>query len=126
MTDSTTDPRAVSEYRIPAPALKIGDLINTSPGEDDWQRVTGVYARGAMSGDSNELRDLIATIGDRYVAVEMTDIAPVDANLYVADETVMTFGTDDSEDAPVMDQINDAGEGRIYLYTVHELVRVRS
>lgn len=31
------DPRAVVEARVPAVELKKGDLVNSSPGEDDWQ-----------------------------------------------------------------------------------------
>ena len=41
-----SDPRAVAEYRVPAVDLKVGDLVNTSPGEGDWQQVIGVYRSG--------------------------------------------------------------------------------
>ena len=37
------DPRAAVEYRIQAIDLKVGDIVNTTPGEDDWQQVLGVY-----------------------------------------------------------------------------------
>jgi len=39
-----TDQRAITEYRVAAADLKVGDLVNTSPGgDDDWQEVLAVY-----------------------------------------------------------------------------------
>ncbi len=119
------DPRAVVEYRIPATALKAGDLVNTSPGgPDDWQRVLAVHKKGASSNP--DVAKLMQTIGDRYVMVELTDVAPVDSNVYVSDGAVMVFGTDGDDDAPVADVVSGADEKRTYLYTVHELVSVRA
>ena len=72
-----SDPRTAVEYRLPAIDLKPGDLVNTSPGEDDWQQVVGVY-RKAGDAKSNEIRSLVESLGGRYVVVQLTDLAPVD------------------------------------------------
>ncbi|MGI8882525.1 MAG: hypothetical protein ACR2KJ_18880 [Jatrophihabitans sp.] len=120
-----SDPRAVTEYRIPATDLKTGDLVNTSPGgPDDWQRVLAVHAKGSSS--NSDIATLMRSIGDRYVMVELTDVAPVDSNVYLAEGAVMVFGTDGDDDAPVADVVSSADEKRTYLYTVHELVSVRA
>ena len=42
-----TDPRAAVDFRVPASDLRVGDLVNTSPGEDDWQQVVGVFSAAA-------------------------------------------------------------------------------
>lgn len=81
-----TDPRAVTEYRVPAADLRPGDLINTSPGgDDDWQQVLEVYpSTKHLSGAPAEIRTLVETLSGRYVVVQLTDIAPVDSNVYFA------------------------------------------
>jgi len=72
-----SDPRAVTEFRVPAVELRAGDLVNTSPGEDDWQQVVGVF-RKRSDAQSDEIRKLVDALGGRYVVVQMTDLAPVD------------------------------------------------
>ena len=79
-----SDPRAAVEYRVPAASLRKGDLVNTSPGEDDWQEVLAVYT-DASHTDSAELRALVESLGGRYVVVELTDLAPVDSGVYFVD-----------------------------------------
>lgn len=119
------DPRAVETYRVPAHSLRPGDLVNTAPGgEDDWQRVTAVLTREAGSSESADVRRVIAEHGDSYVYVEMTDIAPVDSNVYFDDGVALVYGTD-GDDLPVSDVVSDAQARRNYLYTMHELVTVR-
>jgi hypothetical protein len=72
MTQPPADVRAVTEYRIPAPTLLPGDLVNTAPGgEDDWQQVLSHTAE--TPGDDADAAALIAEIGDRYVLVRLTD-----------------------------------------------------
>jgi hypothetical protein len=119
------DSRTVETFRIPARSLAVGDLVNTAPGgEDDWQEVTVVVTR-TDSGENAEVTALLKEIGDRYVYVEMTDIAPVDSNVYIDDNgAAMVFGTD-GDDLPVEDVISDAAARRNYLYTVYELVTIR-
>ena len=83
MSQPVTDPRAVTEYRIPATALRAGDLVNTSPGgEDDWQQVLSVHTAEAPGRPTPRRPALIAEIGDRYVVVRLTDVAPVDSPVY--------------------------------------------
>ncbi len=78
-----SDPRAVVEYRVPAADLKVGDLVNTSPGEGDWQQVTGVYRSGSDAGSaSSDVRSLVTELGGRYVVVQLTDLLPVDGGIY--------------------------------------------
>jgi len=124
MTDRP-DSRAAVEYRIPAVDLKPGDLVNTSPGEDDWQQVVGVYA---SPGDarSDEIRSLAHTLGGRYVVVQLTDLAPVDGGVYFHDGTAMVYGDDENDDRPVADVISTQDGIRTYLYTKFELVSVRA
>jgi hypothetical protein len=122
------DSRAVSEVRIPASALKAGDLVNTSPGgDDDWQSVVGVYVKPADTpSDREDIRDLLATLGGRYVLVELTDIAPVDANVYFADDgRAMLYASDEGDDTPVIEAVSSEDGVRTYLYTKFELVNVR-
>lgn len=125
---ATTDSRTAGEARIPATALTKGDLVNTSPGgDDDWQEVIGVYARAADAPAGREdLRRLLTTLGGRYVLVELTDIAPVDANVYFADDTAMLYASDEGADTPVADVISTEDGVRTYLYTKFELVTVRA
>ncbi|MEP6853122.1 MAG: hypothetical protein ABJA87_10765 [bacterium] len=126
MTDPTTDPRAVSTYRIPARTLRAGDLVNTGGSEDDWQQVLAVWTPDSPPADEPAIAGLVTGIGDRYVLVEMTDIAPVDSNVYFADGTAYVYGADGEPDAPVEETVDDGSARRNYLYTLHELVTVRA
>jgi hypothetical protein len=129
MTSSPTPPdsRAVHEYRIAARDLRPGDLVNTSPGaEDDWQEVLAVHLPDSGTMAETDMAQLVDEIGDRYVVVELSDLAPVDSNLYFADGVAMLYATDDGPDQAVEDAISAPGGVRTYLYTVHELVTVRS
>jgi hypothetical protein len=119
-----SDPRAADEFRIPATDLRVGDLVNTSPGEDDWQEVVGVY-RSADDAKSTEVRTLAATLGGRYVIVQMTDLAPVDGGVYFDDGVAMVYGDDEGEDHPVAEAVSTADGLRTYLYTKYELVAAR-
>jgi hypothetical protein len=120
-----TDPRAASEYRVPAIDLKPGDLVNTTPGEDDWQQVVGVF-RQPGDAKSTEIRTLVQSVGDRYVVVQMTDLAPVDGGVYFdSDGVAMIYGEDAEDDQPVSEIASSADGIRTYLYTKFELVSVR-
>ncbi|MCW2540685.1 MAG: hypothetical protein JWN95_2410 [Frankiales bacterium] len=128
-----TDSRAVIEYKVPATKLRAGDLVNTSPGnEDDWQQVISVHTAerpggdGSAGADSDGLADLIAEVGDRYVAVQMTDVAPVDSPVYLQDGAAMAYGLDGSGDVPVTELLSNSESVRTFLYTRFELVTVRS
>jgi len=120
-----SDPRAAVEYRVPAADLKVGDLVNTSPGEDDWQQVVGVYLKRA-DAKGDDLQKLVESLGGRYVVVELTDLAPVDSGIYFAAGLAMTYGGDDSGDESVADVASGEYGVRTYLYTKFELVTVRS
>jgi hypothetical protein len=119
------DPRAVLEYRVPAIDLKTGDLVNTSPGEDDWQQVIGVHVTPETAG-TDEMRDLVKALGGRYVLVELTDLAPVDAGVYFTSDTAMVYATDDGVDEEVSEVISGEDGVRTYLYTKFELVTIRA
>lgn len=123
-----SDPRAVVEYRVPAVELTAGDLVNTSPGEDDWQQVTGVFRTSSDSCDAADggIRTLVESLGGRYVVVQMTDLAPVDSGVYFAAGMAMTYGTDDGADQSVTDVVSSADGVRTYLYTRFELVTIRT
>jgi hypothetical protein len=123
-----SDPRAVVEHRVPAAKLKAGDLINTSPGgDDDWQEVLGVYPSAArLDGAPAEIRTLVKSLAGRYVVVQLTDIAPVDSNVYFSDGTALAVSTDDTEDLAVADLVSDTDGVRTYLYTKFELVTIRA
>jgi hypothetical protein len=121
----TSDPRAAVEYRIPAVDLRVGDLVNTSPGEDDWQQVVGVYRSRADAKDT-EVRDLVSSLDGRYVVVQLTDLAPVDSGVYFADGQAMTYATDDAADQPIAEVVSTEDGVRTYLYTKFELVSVRA
>jgi hypothetical protein len=127
MTQPTsTDPRSAVEYRIPARTLRAGDVVNTAPGgEDDWQEVRAVYTQGSLAAATEQIAELIATIGDRYVLVEMSDIAPVDANVYFTETGAYVYG-EEGADPTVTEAVGDGAGERTYLYTVHELVTVRA
>ena len=120
-----TDTRAAAEYRIPAAQLRPGDLVNTSPGEDDWQQVIGIYTKAA-DAKSDEVRNLVTSLGGRYVAVQLTDIAPVDSGVYFSDGLAMMYAIDDGADPDVTDVVSHEDGIRTYLYTKFELVTVRA
>jgi hypothetical protein len=120
-----TDSRAANEYRLPAIDLKKGDLVNTTPGEDDWQEVVGVY-KTALEAKSDEIRTLVASLDGRYVVVQLTDLAPVDGGVFFDSEgTAMIYGDDEGDDVAVTDIVSSADGLRTYLYTKYELVSVR-
>ena len=127
MTSANSDPRASLEYRVPARTLVPGDLVNTGGlVEQDWQQVRNVYTAASADTATAQVQHLIGTIGDRYVLVELTDIAPVDSNVYFADDGVaFVFGQDGEQDVAVSDAVGDPDATRNYLYTMHELVTVR-
>jgi hypothetical protein len=126
MTQPPADPRAVAEYRIPAPALLAGDLVNTAPGsEDDWQQVLSVHT-AETPGDDPDAARLIAEIGDRYVVVRLTDVAPVDSPVYFHDGAALAYGLDGDDDGPVIDVLSEPDAVRTFLYTRFELVNIRS
>src|ERR1700722_18778590 len=126
MTSLQTDPRAVLEYRVPAASLRAGDLVNLSPGEDDWQQVLGVYATPeSVTGTNEELRNLVTSLDKRYVVVELTDLAPVDNNVYFADGVAYAVATGDGEDELVSEIVSADYGVRVYLYTEFELVSIR-
>jgi len=121
------DPRRIDEYRIAARDLRPGDLVNTSPGaEDDWQRVLSVSSADSAPSDDPQMQALVNEIGDRYVVVELSDLAPVDSNIYFAAGLAMVYATDDGPDQAVTDAVSDGQGVRTYLYTIHEVVTVRS
>ena len=122
-----SDPRAVVDFRVPAAQLQVGDLVNTSPGEGDWQQVTAVYRSPAdVAGASTDLTALIESLGGRYVVVQLTDLLPVDGGIYFSAGTAMVAGADETEDVPVADAVSGEDGQRVYLYTKFELVTVRS
>jgi hypothetical protein len=118
-----SDPRAAVEYRIPAASLKKGDLVNTSPGEDDWQEVVSVH-KNAGQLKTGDLRTLVESITGRYVVVELTDLAPVDSGVFFLDG-VATID-DDGADQPLSEIVSGEDGVRTYLYTRYELVTVRA
>jgi hypothetical protein len=120
-----TDPRAVTEFRVPAIDLKPGDLVNTSPGEDDWQEVIGVYTTATGATDA-DVRKLAESLNGRYVIVQLTDIAPVDSGVYFAAGLAMTYGGEDTGDQAVRDVISHEDGVRTYLFTKYELVTIRA
>jgi hypothetical protein len=121
----TSDPRAAVEYRVPAADLRVGDLVNTNPGDDDWQQVVGVFLK-PDDAKSTEIKTLAATLGGRYVVVQLTDLAPVDSGVYFDDGTAMVYGTQDDDDEPVSEVVSSDDGVRTYLYTKFELVTVRA
>ncbi|HEU5266311.1 MAG TPA: hypothetical protein VFU35_06405 [Jatrophihabitans sp.] len=121
-----TDPRAAVEFRVPAVDLRPGDLVNTTPGEDDWQEVLGVF-REPEDAKSNEIRSLVSSLGGRYVVVQLTDLLPVDGGVYFDGATAMIYaGEEDAEDQPVSEVVSGDDGIRTYLYTKFELVSVRT
>lgn len=123
-----TDPRAAVEIRVPAVDLRKGDLVNTSPGEDDWQEVLGVYNK-VDDARSAEIKALVTSLGGRYVVVQLTDLLPVDGGVFFDDEgTAMIYGDDEDGDgdAPVAETVSSSNGVRTYLFTKFELVSVRA
>ena len=121
-----SDSRAAVEFRMPAVELKAGDLVNTTPGEDDWQQVVGVYVL-PDDAKSTEVRTLLSSLDGRYVVVQLTDLAPVDGGVFFDDEgEAMIYGDDEGSDSPVTDVVSDSDGLRTYLYTKFELVSVRA
>ena len=120
-----TDPRAAVECRVPAVELKVGDLVNTSPGEDDWQQVLAVHTSVGQVREE-QVRALVESLGGRYVVVQMTDLAPVDSGVYFAAGLAMTYSTDEGVDQAVTDVVSSEDGVRTYLYTKYELVTVRA
>lgn len=121
-----SDPRAVVEFRVPAADLHVGDLVNTAPGEGDWQQVTAVYRSAADAVLTDDLRHLVESLGGRYVVVQLTDLLPVDGGIYFSAGSAMVAGDDEGDDQPVTDAVSGADGERVYLYTKFELVTVRS
>lgn len=123
-----TDPRAATEIRVPAAELRKGDLVNTSPGEDDWQEVLGVY-RKADDARSDEIKALVTSLGGRYVVVQLTNLLPVDGGVFFDDDgTPMIYGDDEdgAGDHLVADTVSSSNGVRTYLFTKFELVSVRA
>jgi hypothetical protein len=120
------DLRAAQEFRVQAVDLKPGDLVNTTPGEDDWQQVVGVFRKEA-DAKSEEIKALVKSLGGRYVVVQLTDLAPVDGGVYFNDDGVPTiYGDEADDDVPVADVVSTSDGMRTYLYTKFELVSVRA
>jgi hypothetical protein len=115
------DPRAVADYRIPAVQLRPGDLVNTAPGEDDWQEVVSVHLTAAEA--TGELHALVQAVEGRYVVVELTDLTPVDSSVFFVNGTAMV--TVEDGDLPVSEVISGEDGVRTYLFTRFELVTVR-
>jgi hypothetical protein len=121
-----SDPRAAVEYRVPAASLKVGDIVNTSPGEDDWQEVTAVFLHDSPAVDA-AAHKLVSSLEGRYVVIELTDIAPVDSGVYFdASGEAMIYGADEGSDTPVKDVVSGEDGVRTYLYTRYELVSIRA
>lgn len=122
-----TDQRAVVEYRVAAADLRAGDLVNTSPGgDDDWQRVLAVYPSPSTLHDaSSDVRALVKSLAGRYVVVQLTDIAPVDSNVYFANGAALAVSADSGEDVPITELASSEDGVRTYLYTKFELVTIR-
>jgi len=121
-----SDPRAVTEYRVPATSLRSGDLVNTSPGgDDDWQQVISVHTTENPGADDDAVT-LIRELGDRYVMVRLTDVAPVDSPVYFSAGAALAYGAEGGDDNPVSEIVSEPGSERTFLYTRYELVTVRS
>jgi hypothetical protein len=122
-----TDQRAITEYRVAAADLRVGDLVNTSPGgDDDWQQVLAVYANPTTLSDAtDEVRTLVKALSGRYVVVRLTDIAPVDSNVYFAGGAALAVSVEGGDDVPVTEVTSSEDGVRTYLYTKFELVTVR-
>jgi hypothetical protein len=125
---TSPDPRAVTTFRLPAAQLNAGDLVNLSPGEDDWQQVLAVYSQVSdVAPEDSELRDFVAQLDGRYVLVEVTDVAPVDEPIYLDNNgTALTVGAEDGDDQSVSELISTEDGIRRFVYTRFELVTSRT
>jgi hypothetical protein len=125
---TSPDPRATVQYRIPAIELRPGDLVDTAANGNEWQEVLHVYtAPGdvhAGAEDAEGLRDLVRAAGGRYVVVQLTDIAAVDAGVYFEDGVAMAAA--ELEELPLSDILGTDAGLRTYVYTKYELVTVRT
>jgi hypothetical protein len=122
-----SDPRTAVTYRIPAADLRPGDLVDTAANGNEWQQVLGVYtdpSRVQGGDDAEALRGLVKAAGGRYVVVQLTDIAAIDAGVYFEDGVAMAAGEDD--DQPMADILSTDDGVRTYVYTKFELVTVRA
>jgi len=128
MTSEIADSRAVTEYRIAATALRAGDLINTSPGADeDWQQVLSVHTLEQPHAEADaEAAALVRQVGDRYLAVRMTDVAPVDSPVYFANGAGLVYDSDSDSDRPLSEVLTGPNAVRTFLFTRYELVTVRA
>jgi hypothetical protein len=122
----SADPRKADEYRIPAASLRKGDLVNVSPGDDDWQEVLSVHTSAGTATD-DATRAFLKSLGGRYVMVELTDLASVDNTIYLDEDGVAQInGEDEGGDVPVAELASQDNGLRIYLFTKYELVTIRS
>jgi hypothetical protein len=121
-----SDPRAVAEFRVPAVELKVGDLVNTAPGEGDWQQVLAVYRSPSDVAPDNDVKRLVDSLGGRYVVVRLTDLVPVDGGIYFAAGAALVAGEDEGDDLPVAEVASESDGERVYLYTKFELVTIRT
>jgi hypothetical protein len=123
---ATSDPRAVIEYRVPAASLRVGDLVNTAPGDDDWQQVLAVHL-SPMDAPNDSVGRLVRSLDGRYVVVRLTDVLPVDGGIYFDESgNAMVTGEEETEDSAVTDVVSHEDGERIYLFTRFELVTVRA
>jgi hypothetical protein len=123
MMSTMDDPRAVVEIRVPAVELRPGDIVDT--GEGDWQEVLAVHLT-ADAAPAGPVRDLTESLGGRYVVVELTDLSPLDNDVYFANDVAMTYSTDGGADPAVTDVVSGEDGVRTYLYTRYEVVTVRT
>jgi len=64
--------------------------------------VLAVYPTpSTLGGAPNDVRTLVKSLSGRYVVVQLTDIAPVDSNVYFADDTALAVSTDGGDDLPI-------------------------
>ena len=84
------------------------------------------FREAADAGASAEAAALVGEVGDRYVVVRMSDVAPVDSPVYFADGVALAYGMDGADDTPVAEALGAADSVRTFLYTRYELVTVRA
>jgi hypothetical protein len=77
-------------------------------------------------GSDPDAAALVTEIGDRYVVVRLTDVAPVDSPVYFDAGVALAYGSDDAADSPVTEVITEPDAVRTFLYTRYELVTVRA
>jgi hypothetical protein len=85
-----------------------------------------VYRFAADAGPTGDLRQLVESLGGRYVVVQLTDLLPVDGGIYFSDGTAMVADEDEGGDQAVADVVSGEDGQRVYLYTRFELVTIRS